>query len=111
MHYPFILRYCSSSKSWISPSFGQPVCYIGFLVYLNTDDYRANYERLELLKSIESIICRYDALPHYGKYFQKQRYSFAEKLPKWKDFLNTRYKLDPQGKFMNKFLEELLVAK
>jgi hypothetical protein len=106
MHYPFILRATGSSDAWLSPSHGKRVCYIGFLAYLNEENHTVIKDQFEFVKEIEKVISGMGALPHYGKFFTFSLYNF-ETLPKWKEFLELRSKLDPNGVFMNKFLNDL----
>jgi len=108
MHYPFILRATGSSTAWLSPAYGQPVCYIGFLVYLSEDSYKANTERLQCLKDIEAVLAKHGAIPHYGKFMTTSRYDFPTLLPKWNQFRRLRTQLDPKGLFLNDYLTDLL---
>jgi len=107
LHYPFILRATGPSSAWLSPSYGQRVCYIGFLIYLSEEDYSTSTETLEILKDVEAILSEYNGIPHYGKFLSMSRYDFPRLLPKWEDFLRLRAKVDPEGIFLNKFLKEL----
>lgn len=107
MHYPFILRATGTSTAWISPA-KERVCYIGFLVYLSPDSFEGNGERLEHLANIESLLAKFEAVPHYGKFFTMKNYEFGTLMPKWNDFLELRKRVDPRGRFLNTYLEELL---
>jgi FAD/FMN-containing dehydrogenase len=108
VHYPFILRATGQSSAALAPSHNGPVCYIGFLVYLAENDYSANQERLEFLKEIEQLLSDFDSIPHYGKFYTHDRYNLKNRLPKFKQFIETRNKLDPNGLFLNDHLRELL---
>jgi FAD/FMN-containing dehydrogenase len=108
VHYPFILRATGQSRAALGPSYNGPVCYIGFLVYLAENDYSANEERLEFLKEIEGLLSDFDSIPHYGKFYTRSRYNLKERLPKFKEFLQVRERLDPHGLFLNEHLQDLL---
>jgi FAD/FMN-containing dehydrogenase len=108
MHYPFILRATGSSDAWLSPSYGRSVCFIGFLVYLS-EDFQGNEERLQMLRDVEEVLAEFDALPHYGKFFTRSLYPLEKRLPKYNDFKAFRAQVDPEGVFMNSFLESLLI--
>lgn len=107
MHYPFILRATGVSDAWLSPSANERVCYIGFLVYLSEDSYAGNEERLKHLRNIENVLSKFEAVPHYGKYFNVSNYNFQKLLPKWNDFQELRRKVDPFNQFINPFLAKL----
>jgi hypothetical protein len=108
MHYPFILRATGASSAWLSPSAGERVCYIGFLVYLSEDTFDGNKERLTHLANIEQLLSRFESIPHYGKFFTMENYNFQDLLPRWNDFCKLRDRVDPSKKFMNPWLESLL---
>jgi D-arabinono-1,4-lactone oxidase len=110
MHYPFILRATGASTAWMSPSQGERVCYIGFLVYLSEESYSGNTDRLKHLAEIETLLAQFEAVPHYGKFFNTSNYNFAKLLPNFGNFVELRKRVDPFGRFLNPFLMDLLGA-
>lgn len=116
MHYPFILRATGPSNAWLSPSYKSKVCYIGFLVYLSPDDLLeehfevapgASPEKLNFLKSIEMLLCS-KSIPHFGKFFSPELYSWPMKYENWNNFKNLVLRIDPKGRFRNHFINSLL---
>jgi FAD/FMN-containing dehydrogenase len=108
LHYPFILRATGASSAWLSPSAGEKVCYIGFLVYLSEDTFNGNQERLQHLSKIETLLSKFEAIPHYGKFFTIENYDFGKLLPRWNDFKTLRDRVDPTGRFLNPWLKKFL---
>lgn len=107
LHYPFILRCTGASKAFLSPAYGKEVCYIGFLVYLAEDGsfIQGSMERME---EIQERLAKIGGIPHFGKHFVRELYDFPSLLPKWRDFISLKKKIDPNGKFENTWIKKLL---
>ena len=106
LHYPFILRCTGPSKAWLNPAYSQNVCYIGFLVYLAKDGSFID-KSFDMMKEIQKILAKNKGIPHFGKHFVYDLYNFHELLPKWKDFIALKKKLDPNGRFENSYITNL----
>ena len=107
MHYPIILRCTGPSESWISPSYGADTCFFGFVVYY-AEDGSLSEEGVSFLKAIEKVLATEGGRPHWGKYFDAELYNWPEIYPQWEAFRQVREALDPQRKFENAFIAELL---
>jgi FAD/FMN-containing dehydrogenase len=105
LHYPFILRCCGASEAWLSPAYGQPVCWIGFLVYLAADGQFARGS-LDWMDEVQARLARLGGAPHMGKHFSPEMYRFSERT-RWRDFDRLRKELDPNGLFENQFIKRL----
>jgi FAD/FMN-containing dehydrogenase len=105
LHYPFILRCCGASEAWLSPAYGQPVCWIGFLVYLAADGQFARGS-LDWMHEVQARLARLGGAPHMGKHFSPEIYKLSER-PAWRDFDRLRKELDPKGLFENQFVKRL----
>ncbi|KAJ3310323.1 hypothetical protein HDV04_005073 [Boothiomyces sp. JEL0838] len=108
IHYPFILRTGGPSPSWLSPSYNQKVCYIGFLAYLNEKTFTVHEDQMEFVCRIEKVIADFGCWPHYGKFFTRSLYSFESMLPRFKEFAQLRQTVDPNNVFANQFIRDLL---
>lgn len=106
LHYPFIYRAIGQSKAWLSPAHNGPVCYIGFLVYVAEDGSIRN-DGMMTMHEIQTILAAFNGIPHWGKHFQSNIYDFQSLLPKWKDFLDLRARLDPEKKMLSHFLQNI----
>ena len=106
LHYPFIYRAIGQSKAWLSPAYKGAVCYIGFLVYV-AEDGTVRDDGIVTMRELQTILAPFGGLPHWGKHFQPNVYNFEEMVPKWKDFLDLRARIDPTKKMLSPFLEDV----
>jgi len=106
LHYPFVLRCTGESKAFLSPAYLRKVCYIGFLVYLGKDGSYVGGS-MEVMRELQELLRGYGGIPHLGKHFVREVYEFERLLPEWERFKEVRRKMDPEGKFENKFVREL----
>jgi hypothetical protein len=106
LHYPFIYRAIGQSKAWLNPAYKGAVCYIGFLVYVAEDGTVRN-DGIMTMCELQTILAPFGGMPHWGKHFQRDIYDFERLIPKWKDFLALRARLDPKKKMLSSFLESI----
>lgn len=95
-------RFVKGSDALLSPAFEGPTCFLEPLTYLTTPGYEAFY------KEVEDQWLKLGGRPHWGKVFYR-----TDKIPelygeRLQRFLAVRQELDPQGMFLNEYLEELL---
>ncbi len=106
MHYPIILRCTGASEAWLSPAFAQPTCFFGFVVYY-ADDGSLSQDGLHFLTEVEKLLAAEGGRPHWGKYYDPQRYSWRAIYPQWDAFRAVRDRLDPQHRFSNDYVTAL----
>ncbi|QGW97917.1 D-arabinono-1,4-lactone oxidase [Aeromonas veronii] len=106
LHYPFILRCTGPSEAWLSAAYGQPVCWIGFLVYLAADGTFVNGS-MEQMRELQQLLVPLGGIPHFGKHLAMDLYDFPALLPRWNDFVALKAELDPHGRFENRWLIDL----
>ncbi|MCR3959289.1 FAD-binding protein [Aeromonas veronii] len=106
LHYPFILRCTGPSEAWLSAAYGQPVCWIGFLVYLAADGTFVNGS-MEQMRELQQLLVPLGGIPHFGKHLAMDLYDFPALLPRWNDFVVLKAELDPHGRFENRWLSDL----
>ncbi len=106
LHYPFIYRAVGQSKAWLSPSYKGAVCWVGFLVYV-AEDGTVRDDGIMTMRELQTILAPFGGMPHWGKHFQPDIYDFERLIPKWKDFLDLRARLDPKNKMLSSFLENI----
>lgn len=107
MHYPIILRATGPSSAWLSPSWQQPTCFFGFVVYY-AEDGSLSEEGLAFLREVEKLLASEGGKPHWGKYFDASLYDWPTLYPQLSAFKAVRQALDPQGKFLNTFMAEVV---
>jgi L-gulonolactone oxidase len=59
-------------------------------------------------RSVEAIMDSYGGRPHWGKRHFQTATTLAERYPRWDDFLAARRRLDPEGTFLNQYLDRVL---
>ncbi len=106
MHYPIILRCTGASSAWLSPAWDRPTCFFGFVVYY-ADDGSLSQEGLHFLTEVEKLLAEEGGRPHWGKYYDAERYNWRDIYTHWDDFRSLRSQLDPQGRFSNDYLTTL----
>lgn len=106
LHYPFIYRAIGQSKAWLSPAYKGAVCFIGFLVYV-AEDGTVRDDGITTMLDLQTMLAPFGGLPHWGKHFQPDVYDFEQMVPKWKEFLELRARIDPTTKMLSPFLEDV----
>ncbi len=101
VRFPIEFRYVAADGIWLSPFYQRPCCSIAVHRYFE-EDYKPYFA------AIEPIFHKYGGRPHWGKLNTLGRDDFAALYPRWQDFIEVRRQLDPQGKFLNPYLESLL---
>jgi len=107
MHYPIILRCTGASSAWLSPAGGEPTCFFGFVVYY-AEDGSLSAEGTAFLRAAEQLLAEEGGRPHWGKYFDPSLYNWPALYPQFEAFKAVRRRFDPDGKFMNRFMAEVL---
>jgi FAD-linked oxidoreductase len=98
--FPVECRWTKADDIWLSPSYGRDSAYLAFHVYKGT-------EHDPYFKDMEAICMEYDGRPHWGKMHTRTAASLAKTYPRWNDFLALRAELDPEGLFLNDYLNRL----
>ena len=109
VHYPVVMRCTGGSTVWLSPAFGEAVCYLGFVVYMDADGSMLPESAL-YLEGVQRLLVKHGARPHWGKFFTRSLFDFESLYPKWHEFARLRTELDPLGLFLNPFLRSLFDA-
>jgi FAD-linked oxidoreductase len=96
------IRFVKGDDFALSPCHGRDSVYVGAY---NADNRGWN----ELLADFEKHIgIKYNGRPHWGKEFNVGADYLKAAYPKWDDFLKLREEIDPEGRFMNPMIENLL---
>lgn len=96
------IRFGSAEQGWLSPAYARDSAYISVYVY-----YKST--RLDYLKNMERILCRYQGRPHWGKWSDQTKEYFQSVFPKWSDFCSFRRELDPEGRFLNPMTKKIFI--
>ena len=101
-HIPMDVRFLKADETWLSQAYGRDTVTVG-CVTRNPEDA----ERYEAFNLVESLFLSYQGRPHWAKRFKAGAEQLAPLWPRWREFLETRRSLDPNGKFLNRYLSEL----
>ncbi|PRP80624.1 FAD binding domain containing protein [Planoprotostelium fungivorum] len=108
LHYPFIYRAVGKSDAWLSPVHEGPAVWIGFLVYIG-EDGSVRRDGMETMERLQELLAGFGGLPHWGKHFVPKTYDFEGKIRNWNNFLELRKRVDPTGRFLSRFMSEIIV--
>jgi L-gulonolactone oxidase len=92
---PLHIRCSARSESWLSPAYGQAVCWIEFWQYPPSDEFT---ERMQAL--LEPFHYRF----HWGKASRSTPAYISRQYERWNDFVALRRASDPGGMFGNEYL-------
>ncbi|GAA1763770.1 D-arabinono-1,4-lactone oxidase [Agromyces humatus] len=99
--FPIEVRAAASDDNWLSTAYGRDCGYIAVHRYFR-EDHR------EYFAGVEAIMRGYGGRPHWGKLHTQSADTLREVYPRFDDFLRVRDELDPEGRFTNAYLENVL---
>ncbi|MGH8505839.1 MAG: D-arabinono-1,4-lactone oxidase [Stenotrophobium sp.] len=102
--FPLEYRYIKGDDIPLSMFNGRDTCAISV-----HQSYEMSYH--QYFAQIEPIFWKYEGRPHWGKLHTLRHKQFAALYPRWKEFLDIRQSIDPEGKFLNGHLEETFGVK
>jgi len=100
--FPIEVRVIDEDDAWLSPfNRGGNQSLSGSIAVhaYYQDDYRFLFEL------IEPIMRRFEGRPHWGKLNSVRGPEFATIYPRWREALQLREQLDPQGRLLNDYLK------
>jgi len=101
VHFPIECRFVKADGFMISPAYERDAAYIAVHQFRGMP-----YQ--EYFQKAESIFRKYQGRPHWGKINDKSALDFKELYPKWDEFIAIRKQQDPNGIFLNDYLESLM---
>jgi FAD-linked oxidoreductase len=99
--FPIEVRVIDQDVAWLSP-FNRGVTGSVAVHAYYQDDYQF------LFDLIEPIFRRHDGRPHWGKLNSLRGADFAALYPRWRDAMNVRKHIDPEGRFLNTYLQSVM---
>lgn len=99
--FPIEIRSIAPDDAWLSPFYGRASGSLAVHAY-----YKDDYHRL--FAEVEPILRRHGGRPHWGKLHSLKARDFAALYPRWRDAMDVRRALDPQGRLLNAHLSEVL---
>ncbi|MDB4966846.1 MAG: FAD/FMN-containing dehydrogenase [Myxococcales bacterium] len=93
-------RFIGPSAAWLSPAHGRAMCDIEIVTCRGTPGIEPFYQAYS-----DAMLTIPSARPHWGKYITAPK-TIRARYPKMDDFLALRAQLDPDGVFLNEWLED-----
>ena len=102
--FPVEVRAVAADDIPLSPAFGRPTGYVAVHVY-----HKFEYE--PYFREVEAIMNAYQGRPHWGKLHFQTAEALRPRYPQWDRFVEVRNRLDPNGMFQNRYLDQVLGAR
>jgi L-gulonolactone oxidase len=102
VHYPVDVRFSAADEAWLSPAYGRQTCYIGIIMYR---PFGSDVPYEDYFCDVDALFTQLEGRPHWGKIHYRTASDLSSVYPYWNDFLRLRAELDPQGIFLNDYLE------
>ncbi|HEY7145904.1 MAG TPA: D-arabinono-1,4-lactone oxidase [Streptosporangiaceae bacterium] len=99
--FPIEVRVAPADDVWLSTGYGRDSAYIAMHVY-----HQAPHQ--DYFAAMEAVLTAAGGRPHWGKLHTRQAGYLAGAYPKFADFLALRDKLDPDRRFGNGYLADVL---
>jgi L-gulonolactone oxidase len=98
--FPIELRFVAPDDAFLSPAHGRETAYVAVHAYRGMP--------WEWFRDVEAIADAHDGRPHWGKRHFQTAATLAPRYERWEDFQRVRARLDPDGLFMNAYVERVL---
>lgn len=103
VHFPIECRWVKGDDIWLSPAYGRDSAYIAIHMY-------KGMPHEAFFGAMEGIFKKYQGRPHWGKMHTLDRSELEARYPRFGDFQRLRAEMDPQGLFLNPYLQRLFGA-
>jgi FAD/FMN-containing dehydrogenase len=98
--FPFEFRTVAADDVWLSPFYQRASATIAVHQFHRVDTKA-------LFGACEAIFRRYEGRPHWGKKHTRSAGELETLYPKYGEFRALRRRLDPRGKFLNRYLRDM----
>ena len=99
--FPFEVRFVAGDDAFLSPAGGRDTCYIAVHMY-------RGMEWEPYFRAVEEVMDGFGGRPHWGKRHFQTAATLAPRYPEWDRFAAVRGRLDPEGRFANRYVERVL---
>ncbi|KAL5525205.1 ALO1 [Sanghuangporus sanghuang] len=100
-HFPIEIRFTDSDDIWLSPSYGQRMCWIGLIQF---KPYGFNVPYRRFFGAFERIAAQLGGKPHWAKTHTLRPAELATLYPKFPDFVKVLEDVDPSGLFRSEYI-------
>ncbi|SBT50963.1 D-arabinono-1,4-lactone oxidase [Micromonospora auratinigra] len=99
--FPVEVRFTAADDIWLSHGYGRDSAYLAVHQYVGMP-----YE--PYFRAFEAVAAELGGRPHWGKLHHRDAASLAPAYPRFADFLAVRDRLDPDRRFTNAYLRQVL---
>jgi L-gulono-1,4-lactone dehydrogenase len=99
--FPVQLRFAAADEAWLSTAHRRPSAYVAVHQFVGVP-----YERY--FREVEAVAGAAGGRPHWGKVHWLGAAELRQRYPRFDDFVAVRDRLDPQGRFANAYLDQVL---
>ncbi|XOV85641.1 MAG: D-arabinono-1,4-lactone oxidase [bacterium] len=100
VRWPVEYRTLAADDVWLSTAYQRPTVTISVHEDVNRDDHK-------YFRACEEIFLHYQGRPHWGKVNYLNGEQLAAQHPRWQDWWRERNHVDPNGTFLNPYLQSL----
>jgi len=101
--FPIEVRVAPSDDLWLSTAYGRDSAYIAIHVYHASPHH-------EYFRAVEDLMVAVGGRPHWGKMHTRDAGYLSGIYPRFGDFVALRDRMDPERRFGNAYLEQVLGA-
>jgi FAD-linked oxidoreductase len=99
--FPIEFRFVKADDIWLSPFYKRDAATISVHQY-NRQAYKP------LFDAVEPVFWKYGGRPHWGKLHSLRASQLSQLYPMWDRFQDLRRRLDPDSKFLNTYLRDVM---
>jgi L-gulono-1,4-lactone dehydrogenase len=99
--FPVEVRVTPGDNPWLSTAYGRSSAYIAIHVFHAS-------AHLEYFRDVEAVMIAADGRPHWGKMHTRSADYLGRAYPRFSDFVELRNELDPERRFGNAYLTQVL---
>ncbi|MFN8946387.1 MAG: D-arabinono-1,4-lactone oxidase [Alphaproteobacteria bacterium] len=99
--FPIEFRFVKADDIWLSPFYKRDAATISVHQYTG-QDYKP------LFDAVEPVFWKYGGRPHWGKLHSLRAGQLSQLYPMWDRFQGLRRRLDPDAKFLNTYLRDVM---
>jgi FAD/FMN-containing dehydrogenase len=98
--YPLEIRVVAADQAWMSPNYQRANLVVSISGQPGTDYW-------PYLRACDSLFAEFEGRPHWGKIHFMTADRLEKLFPRYRDFVTTRRRLDPEGIFLNRHTRPL----
>lgn len=100
--FPLEVRFVAPDDAFLSPAQGRETCYIAVHIFqgMQWEPY---------FRAVEEIMDGFEGRPHWGKRHFQTAETLRPRYPEWDRFAAVRTRLDPNGRFANAYVKQVLL--